>query len=364
MDSWFPTFRKLADFRIELGLPSWWPPYSTFVQRQSLLRLIAVAIEDNLPLAALLRQWADDERGVQRYRLLRLVRLLNSGRSLPDALEEVPGVLRDEDVLAIRFDAQSGTRTAAVREILDESRAAAASPDVRLRKTFAYFAVVLPIALLLVAFTHVKILPVIHHMLAEFGVQRPRVLYWSVRLDEAFLRYWWLGAVAALALLWSIFSTRAGRFVRYSIVNRLVRPLRELHSAEVLQKLGVAMNAGRPIPGTLSTLARYHFDPAVRHKLLFVRNEVEQGEDVWRSLSSIGMLAPAELRLLQAAERVGNRPWALTQLVGVKRRRTMWRLEWMSELLFPALVLLLGAFVLFQAFTVFAPLVQLIEGLL
>jgi general secretion pathway protein F len=363
MDSWFPTFRNLAHFRVELHLPSWWPLYSTAVQRQSLLRLIAVAIEENLPLAPLMAQWADDERGVQRYRLLRLARLLHSGHSLPDAVEEVPGVLRDEDALAIRFDAQSGTRTAAIRQMLDDSQLSAANPASRARNTLVYFCTIVPIALLVVTFTHLRIFPVFQRILQEFGMRQPEAMDWSIRLANAFVSYWWLGALAVLALLWSMFSTRAGRFVRYSIVNRLVQPLRELHAAEVLQKLGVAMQAGRPIPGALSTLARYHFDPAVRHKLLFVRNEVEQGEDVWRSMTTVGLLAPAEVRLLEAAERVGNRPWALAQLVGVKKRRTLRRFEWLSELLLPALVLLLGAFVLLQALTVFQPLEALIEGL-
>jgi type II secretory pathway component PulF len=312
----------------------------------------------------LLEKWALDENGIQRSRVLRLVRLLNSGRSLSDALEEVPGVLRDEDMLAIRFDAQSGTRTAAVRQAIDETGSTGSGPDTRARRTIGYLAIVLPIFFVLVAFTHLKILPVIQVMLAQFGFRRPQVLDWSVRMDAAFLSYWWLGVIAAVALFWSMLSTRTGRFVRYSIVNRLVRPLRDRRTAEVLQTLGVALSAGRPLPGALSTLARYHFDPAVRHKLLFVRNEVEQGEDVWRSLVSIGMLAPADLRLLTAAERVGNRLWALQHLAGVKKRRTVWRLGRISELLLPVLVLLLGGFVLFQALTVFVPLVRLIEGLL
>jgi type IV pilus assembly protein PilC len=370
MDSWFPTFRRvassfggLANFRIEWRLPSWWPLRSTWVQRRTLLRLIAVGIEEKLPLGPLLAQWAEDERGVQRSRVLHLVRLLNGGLSLPDALEEVPGVLRDEDVLAIRFDAQSGTRTAAIRQMLEEPPLSAAAPIVQVRQTIAYFCVVLPIGLVLVTFYQLKIVPVILRMVQEFGIRQPAAMDWSIYLGRLFAAYWWVGVLAVLALVWSMFSTRAGRFVRYSIVNRLVRPLRDLRTAEVLETLGVAMSAGRPLPGALSTLARYHFDPAVRHQLLFVRNEVEQGEDIWRSLASIGMLAPADLHLLTAAERVGNRPWALAQLVGVKKRRTLWRLGCASELLLPLLVLLLGAFVLLQALTVFTPLVQLIKGL-
>lgn len=37
---------------------------------------------------------------------------------MPDAIEEIGGILADEDLLAIRFDSQMGTRTAAVRQLL------------------------------------------------------------------------------------------------------------------------------------------------------------------------------------------------------------------------------------------------------
>src|SRR5688572_20959947 len=125
MDSWFPTFRRLG-FYAGVIRP-WWPWYTTAMQRQSLLRLIVVATEENLPLPPLIEKWAEDETGVQRRRLRRLARLLQEGRALPAAVEEVPGVLSEEDLLALRFDAQSGTRTAAVREALAESRAAPSS---------------------------------------------------------------------------------------------------------------------------------------------------------------------------------------------------------------------------------------------
>jgi len=363
MESWFPTLRRLANIRIEWRLPSWWPLHSTVAQRRSLLRLIAVAIEENIPLAPLMAQWAEDERGVQQSRLRQLAKLLEAGHSLPDAVEEIPGVLRDEDVLAIRFDAQSGTRTAAIRQMLPEPPIAGLNPASRTRRVLGYLFVGLPVALVLVSFLQLRIMPVFQRIFQEFGIRQPPAMNWSIALANLFVQYWWIGAVALLAVVWTTFSTRAGRFVRYSIVNRLVRPLRELHAAEVLQNLGVALQAGRPLPGALSTLARYHFDPDVRHKLLFVRNELEQGEDLWQSLANVELLGPEEVYLLEAAERVGNRPWALAQIVGVKKRRTRRRFEWLSELLLPALVIVLGVFVLVQALSIFQPLLTLIESL-
>ena len=165
-----------------------------------------------------------------------------------------------------------------------------------------------------------------------------------------------------LVVLWLAFATRRGRRARRALVSRLGAPGSARISADVLQKLALAASAGRPIAGVLSTLARYHFDPRTRHQLLFVRNEVEQGVDVWQSLTAVELLAAPELRLLETAERVGNRPWALAQLADVRETRATRRRDRLSALLMPAIVAVMGLFVLFQALTVFAPLTELIRS--
>jgi len=362
MDSWFPTFRSFAtssgSFR------SWWPWRTTAGQRRSLLRLIAVATEENLPLAPLVEKWMDDERGVQRRRLRRLVKLLQGGRPLADAVEEVPGVLGDEDLLAIRFDAQSGTRTTAMREMLADGLVASASSAPRLRRSIIYFCMLVPISLLLVSFTQLKIVPVLARIFGEFGIEMPPALAWSASSWGTISGAWWLGALAVFALLWWLLATRSGRPVRQALFGRLFRPWHELRSADVLQKIGIAVDAGRPIPGALSTLARYHFDPTIRQELLFVRNEVEQGAEVWQSLAGVGMLTGPEVELLNIAERIGNRAWVLKQLVDAKKQRTNRRIARATEFVMPALVLVMAVVVVFQALTVFEPLTHIITKLL
>src|SRR5689334_12561947 len=131
MESWFPTFRQLA-YR-DVPWPSIWRRRATLAQRHSLLRLIAVSIERQVPLTMLLENWAEDERGYQRVRLRKLAAELKSGRSLPEAVEEISGILRDEDVLAIRFDSQMGTRTAAVRQLLISREVGLSNPTRKVR---------------------------------------------------------------------------------------------------------------------------------------------------------------------------------------------------------------------------------------
>jgi type II secretory pathway component PulF len=362
MNSWFPTFRSIGSgsglFR------SWWPWRTTTTQRQSLLRLIAAATEENLPLPPLLESWMLDERGVQRRRLVRLVKLLQAGRPLADAVEEVPGVLGDEGLLALRFDSQSGTRTTAVRRLLAETSVPSLAATPRIKRTIVYFCVLMPISLLLILFAQLKIIPVMARIFQEFGVEMPPVLAWSVSSWGTFSVAWWLGLLVAIAGLWWLLATHSGRPLRQALFGRLFRSEHELRSADVLQKLGIAVTAGRPIPGALSTLARYHYDPTIRQELLFVRNEVEQGAGVWNSLAGVGMLNGPEVKLLESAERIGNRDWILEQLVAAKRGRTTRRIQRATELVLPVLVLLMAGLVVFQALAVFQPLTQLINSLL
>lgn len=362
MDTWFPTFRNLMFPGGPFG--NWWPPYTTAAQRQSLLRLIAVAIEENLPLPPLIEHWAADESGVQCRRLRRLARLLREGRPVPVAVEEVPGVLSDEDLLALRFDSQSGTRTAAIREAIAESKLGPTRGAQRLRRALVYCCVIMPLGLIVIAFCRLKIVPVLQRVFSEFGLELPPWLRRSIAWQDVLSDVWWIVALVVIAGAWWLLATRHGRRLRQALLSRLFRPWRELRSADVLQHLGVAANAGRPIPGALSTLARYHFDPGIRRDLLFVRNEVEQGAEVWQSMTDARLLTPPEAHLLRTAERAGNRPWVLRQLVGVKRRRTTRALDRAAEFVLPAIVLLMAGLVLFQAITILDPLRRLVEGLL
>lgn len=360
MDDWFPTFRRIFDsgptFRF------FWPRRATLPQRLALLRLIAVATEERLPLSPLLDAWAIDQGGAQGQRIHRLSLLLKAGAPLPDAIEQVPRALGDEDVLAIRFGAQTGILAASVRQTIDDLSQRLESPRPTFRGVLIYGAIVSFIFLLISVFIYIKIMPAIVSIVKDFNMKQPPALQESIRFADMVSQFWWIGALALLALVWSAFSATPGRFLRDKVFGRLFGAVRELRSADVLEKLSLAAKAGRPMPAALSTLARYHFDPTIRHKLLFARNEMEQGADVWPTMAASGLLTPPEERLLTIADRLGNRSWALDQLARGKQRRTRRWLARLSNMLLPAVVLLLGSFVLFQGLSLFVPLTELVSS--
>jgi type II secretory pathway component PulF len=325
--------------------------------------MLVVGIEEKLPLADLIEAWAMDERGVQRGRLLRLASLLGSGMPPDDAIEEIPGVLHDRDLLAFRFDLQSGTRTAAMRSLLDNAALPAADQRGGASAGFflVYLGFVLPVALALTAFLQLNIVPVFAKMLYDFSVPPPDVFIGSQRFGAALARYGPPVLLLGLAVVWFLIATRAGLRLTRFLSGWVLNPSRDAYTGDVLQMLAVSSGSGRPLSGALSTLARYHFDPVLRQRLLFARNEVEQGIDVWQSLAAAGLLTREQSHAIGTGQRLGNQPWVLAQLAGVKQRLARRRWNAVVAFLWPLVILALGAFVLFQGLALFVPLLEILR---
>lgn len=357
-----PTFSRL----FSQGRSFAWvfPRRTTNRQRQSLLRLIATASEERLPLVPLLEAWAADERGVQKGRLRRVVDLLRNGAALADAVEQVPGVLNDEDVLTIRFGSQSGILAPALRESLAQPTLLTARAAEEFRKSLVYLVVVFGMGALMSTFLYTRIVPKLYQINEDYGVEPSQVLRIATDVAEWIIQYWWLIGLVALALLLSTFSTRTGRFLRHAVAGRLSGGLRTWRAAEVLRRLALAVRTGRPLPGAVSTLARYHFDQNLRHKLLDVRNEVELGADLWQSMASVHLLTEPEVTVMKTMDPTGQRAWALQQLAESRKVRVMRRFEKLSVLLTPLAVLLLACMVLFQSLLMFLTLTTFIDNLL
>ena len=75
------------------------------------------------------------------------------------------------------------------------------------------------------------------------------------------------------------------------------------------------------------------------------------------------MIRRPELGLLQAAQRVGNLPWAMTEMADSVRRRLAYRVQAAAQMLFPLVVILLGLMVMFIVVALFLPLITLIQRL-
>jgi len=295
--------------------------------------------------------------------LNRLAERLATGVPLADALEQTPAALADEGVLAIRFGNQLGILPAALDSLVRDDQAAGPRLLARIRCTTWYLTSLLLVGTMMVTFILIKIVPVFMQIWDDFDLQVPWALRTLVEVGNFAVSFWIVPLLIVLAVAW-IASVGPPRWVvRRLLSTRILRPVAQLRSADLLELLALAARAGRPLAGAISTLARYHFDAPIRHKLLFVRNEIEQGAGLWKSLETVRLITPAEARVLKLDSPVASQAWTMGQLARAKRARVTGRIETLLDWLEPACIVLLAGGVLLIALAIMIPLTQMIGGL-
>jgi general secretion pathway protein F len=342
-------------------LSPWWPADSLGSKQRSLLRILATAADGHLQAAPLVASLAAEHRGRYRAILLRLARRLESGMSLADALEQTPGALSDEGTLSVRFGSQSGILAESLTALLQERDFTEAQIRQRLIRLGGYLGGMFLAGALICTFLLINIIPLFKEIQHDFDATSPWAFRWLINVGQMLHSYGVFLFIGSCLLVLALWGRWPRRFARRTLSSRWLRQVFEWRSANLLRRLAVAAEAGRPLPGALSTLARYHYDGPFRQKLLFVRNEVEQGADLWASMARTRILSSSESRALASAEDQESRTWTMRRLAGQKQHRITQQVDLAVDLLQPMAILLMASFVLLAALAIFQSLVGLIE---
>ena len=135
---------------------------------------------------------------------------------------------------------------------------------------------------------------------------------------------------------------------------------RRLDSAQILDTLSLVAGQQRPLGEGIAALARSYPKKDIRRRLREAAADIDSGGDWCESLCRHGLIGRPELAILQAAQRVGNLPWALREMADGSRRRLAYRVQAAAQLLFPPIVIVMGLVVMFIVVALFLPLISLI----
>jgi type II secretory pathway component PulF len=364
--SLFPTFATLLATR---GTDSRAPRQGLFPtlfgiflptssgQRRALAELLALGLDEGLPLAPLLEAWAADERGWQASRVRKLARLVAAGMPLDAALSRVRGALRPQDATALAVATTlHGNATEALAGF--SAPAASTEPVERgIRWVLGYAATILLVSLPTLVFLMVKTVPMFKRILDDFGMEESPWMTALGWLGNWFANYWFLPLLAILvANIASRLAPRAWAGLRRTVGLGGLGVLGDARAADWLGSLDVAAWAGAGEGRAAQALATGTIDGGLRSKL---REKVQGGDGAARS-SRAGVLSPAEAAALDASPAAG---WVTRALARRHRERILDRMWLFSDLILPVFVMAMGIFVFILAMGVMEPLFDMIRGL-
>jgi protein transport protein HofC len=330
--------------------------------QEALLRVMAIASERRMPLAPGIEAFADLCGGEYRRKALALAYLLDAGVPLPQALANVPGVLPRPAVILACVGWSEGALATALRE-------AVAANEVRknFRYAFipkiAYVGGVLMVVQAILSFIMYFITPKFEAIFKDFGVTLPDMTVATIRAS-----HWVVGSglilflvPIELALLLYVPFSYFG-WIRWDLPF-LDRMLGRRDAAALLRSLAINVSSGRPLTSAIRLLADFYPRSWVRSRLRKVHFEIESGQTWHTSLRRHRLIRKGDAAVLESAERAGNLGWALRVLADANDRSLGYRLQALSQILFPVVVALMGVLVAFLAVAYFLPLVRLIETL-
>ena len=332
--------------------------------QESLLWALAIAAERSLPLSRAALAFSDQFAPPFRWRAQVLARLLEDGTPLPEAVDEIPGLFTREAEVLVKTGWHTGNLAPALRE-------AAALRTFRqgawagVASRFAYVGAVALVLQSILIFMSYYISPRFQAIFRDFGVALPALTRYALDAGEWVTSFYFIPAAACLVLeLALLVAIPVGLFNLFQWdLPLLDRVFRRRHAALVLRSLALTTRAGLPIGPALATLARSYPTSWVRGRLRLAAAGVGQGGDWREALRRNGLLSGADAAVLASAQRVGNLGWALHELADGNERRLGYRLQVWLQVLFPAVMILVGLTVFAIAVAYFQPLTRLIEVL-
>lgn len=339
------------------------------LQREGLLRVMAMAARRGQPLAPAISAFAETCRGEYRRKLVALARRLDAGDPLPEALDRVPKALSRTGEVVARVGWETGT----LGRMLDDAVAASAAE--KAARVVAVGSIGYPLAVIAAiagvgAFLLLYVGPSFRRVFSEFGVPMPEPSRSIFAIVEGRIPTLPDPATAALSGAGVALSLLAAALLSRFAARRLLdaiplgdRLMRRRHTAVILRALAAGVEAGQPLPAILGRLAAGYPRPWARSRLLRGADRVNRGEDWPSALRVEGLMGGTEAALLRSAERAGNLPWALREAADGGERRLGYRLQAAGQVLQPLVVLAMGMLVLLFALTYFRPLITLIDTL-
>ncbi|MBX3701477.1 MAG: type II secretion system inner membrane protein GspF [Dokdonella sp.] len=330
-----------------------------------LTRQLATLLGAGLPIdeaLAALSEQADGER--QRGVTVALRARVSEGASLAGALREFPETFPDIYCATVGAGEQSGHLDGVLDKLADYAEAS----DALRQKVLAALAYPLLLTLVAIAVVTGLLGWVVPQIVGVFQNMH-QTLPWATRVLIAlsdFVRHWgWLvlivlGLLALGARIALRGETARGRWhaalLRLPLIGRVERAA---NTARAMRTLALLAGSAVPLLDALGIAAQVVSSLPMRQALRDAALKVREGGAFSRALADSGQFPPVALRLIGSGERSGQLPRMLEAAAQQQQRDLDRWLTALTAVLGPAVILLVGALVLFIVLAILLPIFDL-----
>lgn len=299
-----------------------------------------------------------------RLALIEVNRDIQTGSTFSEALSRFPNIFNELFVSMVHAGEIGG--------VLDECLSQLAETfdkELELREkvksAFIYPVIVLTVAVGVVTFMLLFVVPVFKQVYGYFKATLPTPTLLLIALSNLVVNWWWvvlLVLAAAVVAFQRVAATRWGKRrldrikLRLPLLGRLNRKICTLR---LVRTLGAMIGAGVPLLQALETAGRVTGNSEIEEAVDQVSAKVNQGSILSEPLRATGQFPGMVCQMIQAGEESGNLDDMLKRLSAYFERDIEYTVRRLTTLMEPALTLVLGGIVGFLVVSMYMPIFRL-----
>lgn len=290
---------------------------------------------------------------------------ISNGITLSEAMGKHPKVFNQLYVSMIHAGEQGGILDA-ILERLSEYLEKAEGIKGKVKSAMMYPMVVMSVAVIIVIFLMVKVVPTFKDVFESFGAKLPAptqiVIDVSNFLSSAKALIL-VAVLAAIAVVVGLYKrTKAGALQWDAMMLKLpvFGPLvRKSSVARFARTLGTLIKSGVPILEALETVAKTSGNRVVENAVMASREAIREGKTLTEPLKKSGVFPPMVTQMINVGEETGALDGMLSKIADFYEEEVDQAVEGLTSIIEPILIVFLGGTLGFIVVAMFMPMFQL-----
>ena len=206
------------------------------------------------------------------------------------------------------------------------------------------------------------VIPAFAKMFLSFKAQLPIMTRILIATSDAFVTYWpvmLVGAIAAAVGFHYYVATTKGRYgwdwlkLKLPVIGSLVH---KATLARFSRSYALAGKSGVPIVQALALVAEVVDNAYLESRILQMRDGIERGESILRTAVAAGVFDPVVLQMVAVGEETGEIDELMAEIADMYEREVTIEVEGLTAKIEPILLVFMGILVLILALGVFLPM--------
>jgi type IV pilus assembly protein PilC len=290
---------------------------------------------------------------------------ISNGVPLSDAMAKYPKVFSTLYVNMVKAGEQGGILDI-IFERLSEYMEKAEGVTRKVKSAMMYPVVVMSVALCVVIFLMVKVVPTFATVFASFGAKLPAPTQFLIDVSDFLASKKALLIVVFLVAAWIVLTmyrkTKAGAYnwdkmiLSLPVFGILVQ---KAAVAKFARTLGTLIKSGVPIMDALETVAKTSGNLVIEKAVFNARDSVREGKTLTQPLKESKVFPPMVTQMINVGEETGALDTMLSKIADFYEDEVDAAVEGLTSIIEPILIVFLGVTIGFIVVAMFMPMFEI-----